>query len=454
MGKKSTPAAPAAPDPTVVANAQSASNIATAQAQQKLNMINTNGPQGSVTYQADPNAPGGYSQTTTLNPGEQSLYNSDLQAQNSAAGVANQQIGRVATALDAGLNPSGVQTSYSQGGPIQTSFDQGGQLQYGFNPGQQVQGQVGPQNLAGAYQAAANASYDQATSRLDPQYALQQKQLQTQLANQGLSQNDDAYASAMQQFNNAKTDAYNQADYSAQNQGLNAENTLFGQSVQQGQFANQAAAQQYTQNQGQAAFNNTTAGQAYTQNLGSAQFANAAQAQQNQENANAASFGNQANSQQFQQNAYAQNLPINEFNSLMSGTQVGMPTGVQYTPSQVNPTDVLGAYALNSQVNQANYQSQMANQSSTLGGLFNLGSSALGAAGKAGSIATLFSDVRLKRDVELIGREDDGLGVYRYRYLWDDEPEVGVLAQEAMVLRPHAVVQTPSGFLAVDYGQL
>lgn len=489
MGKKSSPTPPPAPDPTAVANAQSQANIASAQAQQKMNMVNTSGPYGTVTYGSDPNAPSGYSQTTTLNPQEQQILDSGNKAQIGALGVANDQIGRVASALDKGLDPSGVQTTFNQGGPLQSSYAPGGQIQSSYDPGgtiksqfqhgQQVQGQVGPQDLTGAYQAAANASYNQAASRLDPQWDLQQKQLQTQLANQGLSQDSDAYKNALDQFQRQKTDAYNQANYSSQGQGLNAENTIYNQALSQGQFANQAAGQEYTQNLGAAQFSNQAQAQ-YNQEMANlAQFANSAQAQRNAQNQQAAQFnnttaaqqyaqnqgaaqfGNQANAQQFQQNAYSQSLPINEFNSLMSSGQVGMPTGINYTPSSVNPTDVLGAYALNSQVQNQNYQAQMQNQASGMGGLFNLGAAALmapmtGGTSLGGTLAggLFHSDVRLKRDIELIGREADGLGVYRYRYLNDNEPRIGVLAQEAQVLRPHAVVKDAHGFLMVHYGRL
>lgn len=447
MSKKSGPTPPPAPDPTVVANAQTQSNQQTAAYNQKLNMVNTYGPQGSVTYQADANAPGGYSQTTALSPSQQGIYDAGTQAQAGALGIANNQLGRVNTALGQTLDPGGVKTSYDAGGQIQTGFDQGGQLQYGFSPGQQVQGHVGPQNLTGAYQAAADASYQQAASRLDPQWNLKQQQLQSQLANQGLSVNDDAYKSAMSQFGNAQNDAYNQALYGSQSAGLNAENTIFGQGVQQGQFANAAAAQQYGQNQGQAAFNNSTAGQAYQQNLGAAQFANTAQAQQNAQNAQAAQFGNQATGQQFQQTAYSQQLPINEFNALMSSNQVAGPQGINYTPASAGSTDVLGAYALNTQANQANYQAQMQNQAALMGGLANLG-------GAAATAAVKYSDARLKRDIRRVGQLDNGLPVYAYRYVGSPQIEIGVIAQDVAAVMPHAVIPDAAGYLRVDYGAL
>lgn len=64
------------------------------------------------------------------------------------------------------------------------------------------------------------------------------------------------------------------------------------------------------------------------------------------------------------------------------------------------------------------------------------------------------SDVRLKHDIVLVGRLKDGLGIYRYRYLWSDTVYVGVLAQEVALDRPDAVVKGPDGYLRVDYGKL
>jgi hypothetical protein len=79
------------------------------------------------------------------------------------------------------------------------------------------------------------------------------------------------------------------------------------------------------------------------------------------------------------------------------------------------------------------------------------------------SPATLFpagqvifvSDARLKRDITLVGRRDDGLGFYRYRYLWSDTVYVGVMAQEVALIRPDAIVRDRlDDYLRVDYGRL
>jgi outer membrane immunogenic protein len=69
--------------------------------------------------------------------------------------------------------------------------------------------------------------------------------------------------------------------------------------------------------------------------------------------------------------------------------------------------------------------------------------------------AIFISDARLKRDVTLVGHLDDGLGLYRYRYLWSDTFYVGVMAQEVALIHPDAVVRDGlDDYLRVDYGRL
>jgi len=64
------------------------------------------------------------------------------------------------------------------------------------------------------------------------------------------------------------------------------------------------------------------------------------------------------------------------------------------------------------------------------------------------------SDIRLKRDIVLVSRLHNGIGLYRYKYLWSDAVYVGVMAQEVARVVPEAVLTGPDGYLRVDYGRL
>lgn len=72
----------------------------------------------------------------------------------------------------------------------------------------------------------------------------------------------------------------------------------------------------------------------------------------------------------------------------------------------------------------------------------------------AASLAALFSDRRLKRDIKLVGRRPDGLNVYKYAYVWSRRRYVGLMADEVQKVKPEAVIEHPSGYLMVDYGRL
>jgi hypothetical protein len=64
------------------------------------------------------------------------------------------------------------------------------------------------------------------------------------------------------------------------------------------------------------------------------------------------------------------------------------------------------------------------------------------------------SDIRLKRDITMVGHTDNGLGLYRYRYIWSDQVYVGVMAQEVAQIDPGAVMRGDDGYLRVNYERL
>lgn len=64
------------------------------------------------------------------------------------------------------------------------------------------------------------------------------------------------------------------------------------------------------------------------------------------------------------------------------------------------------------------------------------------------------SDIRLKEDIQRVGTNRLGLGVYRYRYRGMEGFYEGVMAQEVEVMHPGAVRTLPYGYKAVDYAKL
>lgn len=92
-------------------------------------------------------------------------------------------------------------------------------------------------------------------------------------------------------------------------------------------------------------------------------------------------------------------------------------------------------------------------QSPGLFGILGAGLQGLGSIATAGGFPAIFSDRRLKKDIKKVGKTDEGLGVYTYRYKAGGPIQMGVMAQEVEKVRPGAV-KTVAGFKAVDYGAL
>lgn len=138
--------------------------------------------------------------------------------------------------------------------------------------------------------------------------------------------------------------------------------------------------------------------------------------------------GLQAQQQQQQQ-------PINLFNALNAGAGSG---GV----GQVGTPDIMTAFnnQYQGQLNAANAQNAANNQT-----MSNLGS--------LGAMALFMSDRRVKDDIVPIGRLDNGLTVYKFRYKGDPRTSIGVMADEVEAILPHAVSEI-HGIKMVDYGAL
>lgn len=166
-------------------------------------------------------------------------------------------------------------------------------------------------------------------------------------------------------------------------------------------------------------------------------------------------FGEQANDARMQaiinsgaeqsrdiQNQLAvRSAPINEITAAMSGGQVNMP---QFTnaPGVTMENVPTGEYIQNAYEGELqSWQTQVQSQTQLMGGVLGL-------------FGSILSDIRLKDDIVRIGGNGP-LGVYRFRYIWEEPGtrHVGYMAQEVAQVAPEAVVER-DGFLAVNYGML
>ncbi len=77
-----------------------------------------------------------------------------------------------------------------------------------------------------------------------------------------------------------------------------------------------------------------------------------------------------------------------------------------------------------------------------------------GGGGGRGGGGARRSDMRLKHDIVLLGRLDDGLGYYRFVYNGGRTAYVGVMAQEVQAVMPEAVMRGADGYMRVSYDLL
>jgi hypothetical protein len=80
--------------------------------------------------------------------------------------------------------------------------------------------------------------------------------------------------------------------------------------------------------------------------------------------------------------------------------------------------------------------------------------SILGAGAQLGSAAIMACDIRLKENIERIGKTPGGVPIYKFDYIGGARGVVGPMAQEVAILQPNALGPVLDGFLTVDMGAL
>lgn len=192
MGKKA-PKTPAAPDPVVTAQAQTASNKETAIANARLNNVNQYTPYGSLIYnEIGTNADGTpkFESRTNLSPEQQQLLELQNQGDIGTSQLGIAQLGRITDAVSA---------------------------PYSYNGLPEVFG-------GGSQEEAIKRAEGAINSRLDPQFARDEEALRTRLINQGIGQGSTAYQREFDTLNQAKNDARQQAILGGQQYGQTAMN--------------------------------------------------------------------------------------------------------------------------------------------------------------------------------------------------------------------------------------
>ena len=479
---------PPPPDYIGLANTQAQASREIVNTQNFANRPNINTPFGSESWQTrrvtDP-ATGQevteWTQNTSLNPNLQQALESQIGVQQGRNDLANAFMGRVTDEYSQPFDWQNLPSLTSAGTP--------GQLQTNiadYSPG--LRTDVGPQSVVGGFnfggpQQSVNFGNAPALPQIDsgfrnqvandlmqqmlPVQRLQQEQLETDLSNRGFKLGTVGYQRALDDLNQRQSaerfNALNQSGNEAQRlfgMQMGARQQGVGETMQAGNFANQAQGQLFGQLMGQANLFNQAGQQAFGQNLAAGQFGNQALGQAQNLDINRMQAMNQAQQQGFGQNMQYANMmnqlrqqaiaeqmqrrgmSLNEMNALLTGQQVGMPQMPRFNAAGASETpQLLNAGQMGYQANLDAFNAQQQGLSNTMGGLTNLASTAF-----------MFSDRRLKSRIKRVGTHGIGVGIYEYDMA--GYRQRGVIAQEVEAVRPDLVKRHPSGYLMVNYGEL
>lgn len=411
--------APAAPDPYKTADAQAKANIETAIAQTLLNQTNQRTPWGSVTYNqipgTGPTYPGyeeamaNYNKSLATTTAQGGTYNQaddpfGLQYANNRSGVTSSAPTPVAPNRDdykvgssvpqfeqvISLDPTQQRIFDNQSNLKERSqvlagdilpqvraansqpMDFSGmaqmlqQLDYSRLPEGVGAVQAGPMTMnvgADDFSADRRRVEDALVSRMkrqyDPIYEKREKDLRTQLANEGITRGSEAFSGAYDIYNRDRSSTEADMIDRAILSGGQEQSRLFGLDLSKGTFANQAQAQEF--------------GQGYS----NATLANSLRGQMTQEQALDAQIRESARKQAIYEDQLKRTLPLQIAQALQSGTSPMLPQPPQPPQSGISAPNIQGAMQNNYNAELAQWQQGQNNSNAAMGGLFGLAGAAL-----------------------------------------------------------------------------
>ena len=434
MGKST----PAPPDYTGAANAQAAASKENLTTQNFANRPTINTPFGTQSWttenRVDP-ASGqlvtGWTQNNTFGDTQngrnlQDALSSQIESQYKRSDLANQSMGRVEQEYSQPFNYEGLPAMQSGGTPgdIRTAVAD-------YSPGLNTSFNFGDAPAAPTYDTGYRDRVAQSLmERMMPVQEYQNRQLQTQLSNQGFKLGSEGYKRGLDELAQRQAaERYNAFDTAG-----NEAQRMYGSQMG-------ARQQGISEAMSQGNFNNQALGQAQGLDINAMNAMNAAQGQAFGLNQAYANQQNTLRQQAIAEQAQRRGMSLNEMNALLSGQQVQMPTMPTFNAAGRSETpNLMGAMQNTYQANLDAANAKNAGIGNALSGATSLGS------------AFLFSDIRLKSNIRLVGTHCVGVGVYEYDIF--GHRERGVIAQELQRVRPDLVRQHDSGYLTVNYGAL
>lgn len=335
----------------------------------------------------------------TFAPALQSVYDTNLQGQQGLANIGRDSVNRVGGILGQNFDFSGA--------PQIDPVDMAG------IPNIDIANYQGLPQVGSADATRAKVR-DAMLSRVNTDISRDRDSAASTLTARGIPRGSEAWNREMEGFDRQQTDARYQAELSS------------GQAAQQ-QFSQDLARRQQ--------------GISEEDSLQRATIAYRQQGMSEQQAQQAASLD--LRRQAITELLAGRQTPLNEISALRSGSQVAPLSFQPYTGVNAGAAPVFGAAQSQYGANADAFNAQAQGQNNTMSGLFSLGAAAL---------PLMFSDRRLKSNIRRIGMHSAGVPLYAFDIF--GSREIGVMADEVLTVRPHAVHIHSSGFLMVDYGAL
>ena len=313
-----------------------------------------------------------------------------------------------------------------------------------------------------AFRQFGDQYYNHTMSRLTPQMEQQNQQLAQSLINRGLQPGTEAYNAEMARMDNRNNDMMSAAATQAEQLGLQAQNQYFGQEMANNQYdlgqnnqnyqhqfgydnlANQAMIAQQNRAASQANANASARaqmlGQQLNYDLGMARLG---------EDGRQFDVGNITQTQGMDQN-FLLGLG-NVYNSLMNSSMNQFGAQNQANDAWFNQSGAMANMAPGVNfMGNPNYVSNQIQGNQNMMGAQSSDNQML--AGLLGGALGGFSDIRLKRDIELVDNVD-GYDIYEWTYIHEPGRHRGVMAQDVIQKKPEAI-RWLNGFMTVLYDLL
>lgn len=229
-------------------------------------------------------------------------------------------------------------------------------------------------------------------SRMRPQLDRSYDRLRQDMANQGIVAGSDAYNEQMDSFTRQENDAIMQsilAGGGEQSRMMGLQNMNYGQ--QADAFSRNQALQSQSFNQQsqnrQQEFNEYNNLQQYNNNLTAqeAGFSNDAIQNELLNNLRAGQFNDGLRRNDLKEELYFNDMPLNRFNALRTGSNVQQPSFTPFYQSSVNPANIADYMYTSYDQQVANANAQAAGKQQLVNGMIQLGGRAamMGAGGNA-----------------------------------------------------------------------